>query len=127
MGPGLARHAAGADGKGDLSTTIASQPNAKPAVARESKSALAKKLVNGGFVRAIELIPPRGHAPSEALAAASRLAAHGVDVVTIPDALRSGARMSALSMAVLVQQHAGVEALLQYSCRDRNLLGIQSD
>ncbi len=125
MGPGLARTANAADAK--PSVTVASQPNAQPAVARESKSALARKLANGGFVRAIELVPPRGHAPSSALDDATRLAKHGVDVVTIPDGPRSGARMSALSMAVLVQQHAAVEALLQYSCRDRNLLGIQSD
>ncbi len=123
MAPGLARHAGGAE----LKVPVASQPNAKPPVAREAKSALAKKLVNGGFVRAIELVPPRGHASSNTLKEASRLASRGVDVVTIPDGLRSGARMSALSMAVLVQQHAAVEALLQYSCRDRNLLGIQSD
>ncbi|MFM8532761.1 MAG: bifunctional homocysteine S-methyltransferase/methylenetetrahydrofolate reductase [Acidimicrobiia bacterium] len=123
MAPGLARHAGGAE----LKVPVASQPNAKPPVVREAKSALAKKLVNGGFVRAIELVPPRGHASSNTLKDASRLASRGVDVVTIPDGLRSGARMSALSMAVLVQQHAAVEALLQYSCRDRNLLGIQSD
>jgi methionine synthase I (cobalamin-dependent)/5,10-methylenetetrahydrofolate reductase len=123
MGPGLARHAAGAEAK----SPVASQPNAKPPIEREEKSALARKLVNGGFVRAIELMPPRGHAPSRALEGAQKLAARGVDVVTIPDGPRSGGRMSALSMAVLVQQHAGVEALLQYSCRDRNLLGIQSD
>ncbi len=121
--PGLARHAAA----GDASNPVASQPNAQPPVPRESKSAFARKLVNGGFVRAIELVPPRGHAPAPALDEASTLARRGVDVVTIPDGPRSGARMSALSMAVLVQQHAGVEALLQYSCRDRNLLGIQSD
>jgi methionine synthase / methylenetetrahydrofolate reductase(NADPH) len=123
MGPGLARHASGSEAK----SPIASQPNARPAVEREEKSRLARKLVNGGFVRAIELMPPRGHAPSQALEGAAKLAKRGVDVVTIPDGPRSGARMSALSMAVLVQQHAGVEALLQYSCRDRNLLGIQSD
>jgi homocysteine S-methyltransferase len=121
--PGLARHAAA----GDASNPVASQPNAQPPVPRESKSAFARKLVNGGFVRAIELVPPRGHAPAPALDEAATLARRGVDVVTIPDGPRSGARMSALSMAVLVQQHAGVEALLQYSCRDRNLLGIQSD
>jgi methionine synthase I (cobalamin-dependent)/5,10-methylenetetrahydrofolate reductase len=124
MAPGLARHAGGT---AQVRTPVGSQPHAKPPVAREEKSALAKKLVNGGFVRAIELVPPRGHGSSAALSDASRLANRGVDVVTIPDGLRSGARMSALSMAVLVQQHAAIEALLQYSCRDRNLLGIQSD
>jgi homocysteine S-methyltransferase len=124
MGPGMARHAApGADAKAPLS----SQPNAKTPVERVEKSSLAAKLVNGRFVRAIELAPPRGHSPNDALEAAAKLATRRVDVVTIPDGLRSGARMSALSMAVLVQQHAAVEALLQYSCRDRNLLGIQSD
>lgn len=123
MAPGLARHAHALDVK----TPIASQPNAQTPVEREEKSALAKKLVNGRFVRAIELAPPRGHSPADALTAASKLATRSVDVVTIHDGLRAGARMSALSMAVLVQQHAAVEALLQYSCRDRNLLGIQSD
>jgi homocysteine S-methyltransferase len=78
-------------------------------------------------VKAIELVPPRGHAPEQTVEAARHLAAHGVDVVLIPDGPRGGARMSALALAVLVQQQAGVEGLLQYSCRDRNLLGIQSD
>ena len=123
MAPGLARGAGAIDAK----SPVASQPNARPAIERQEKSSLAKKLVNGRFIRAIELLPPRGHAPAAALDGAARLAKRGVDVVTIPDGPRSGARMSALSMAVLVQQHAGVEALLQYSCRDRNLLGIQSD
>ncbi|MBY0495303.1 MAG: bifunctional homocysteine S-methyltransferase/methylenetetrahydrofolate reductase [Cyanobacteria bacterium] len=123
MAPGLARHAGG----GEAKVSVASQPNAKPPIEREEKSALAKKLVNGRFIRAIELVPPRGHAPANALEGAATLVARGVDVVTIPDGPRIGARMSALSMAVLVQQHAAVEALLQYSCRDRNLLGIQSD
>jgi len=122
MAPGLARA-----GGGDAKSPVGSQPNARPAVEREGKSTLAKKLVNGQFVRAIELLPPRGHAPADALDGAARLAKRGVDVVTIPDGPRTGARMSALSMAVLVQQRAGIEALLQYSCRDRNLLGIQSD
>jgi methionine synthase / methylenetetrahydrofolate reductase(NADPH) len=123
MAPGLARHA----GHGAVATPVASQPNARPALAREEKSAMGRKLANGHFIRAIELVPPRGHAPDGALADAARLAGRGVDVVTIPDGPRSGARMSALSLAVLVQQHATVEVLLQYSCRDRNLLGIQSD
>jgi len=73
------------------------------------------------------LVPPRGHGSASALEEAKRLAARGVDVALIPDGPRTGARMSALSLAVLVQQHAAVEVLLQYSCRDRNLLGIQSD
>jgi len=123
MAPGLARHAKGTE----VRTPVGSQPNAKRAMDREQKSAMARKLVNGHFLRAIELVPPRGHEAAKALEKAATLAERGVDVVTIPDGPRSGARMSALSLAVLVQQHAGAEVLLQYSCRDRNLLGIQSD
>src|SRR5690349_6167461 len=123
MAPGMARHAAG---PADVTVPVSSQPNARPAVPREAKSAFAKKIASGKFVTAIELMPPRGHATATALDDAKRLARR-VDVVTIPDGPRAGARMSALSLAVLVQQQAGVETLLQYSCRDRNLLGIQSD
>jgi methionine synthase I (cobalamin-dependent)/5,10-methylenetetrahydrofolate reductase len=127
MAPGLARTSADVKTSVEVKTPVAKQPYAKPALPPEEKSFLGRKLVNGHFVRAIELVPPRGHVPQDALDAAKELAAHGVDVVTIPDGPRSGARMSALALAVLVQQHSGLEALLQYSCRDRNLLGIQSD
>ena len=57
----------------------------------------------------------------------AQLKIHGVDVVNIPDGPRAGARMSALSLAVLVEQQAGIETILHYACRDRNLLGMQSD
>src|SRR5687767_9589933 len=123
MTPGLARQSGGVEVK----TPIAQQLSAQIGLPPDEKSFMGRKLVNGHFIRSIELVPPRGHVPQGALEDAGRLAKSGVDVVAIPDGPRSGARMSALALAVLVQQHAGVEALLQYSCRDRNLLGIQSD
>jgi homocysteine S-methyltransferase len=123
MAPGLARHETPAD----VRASVASQPHAHTPVARETKSALARKLAAGTFVRAVELVPPRGHDGAAAVAQARNLRERGIDVVTIPDGPRTGARLSALSMAVLAEQQAGVETLLQYSCRDRNLLGIQSD
>jgi methionine synthase / methylenetetrahydrofolate reductase (NADH) len=58
---------------------------------------------------------------------ARRLKAQGVDVLNIPDGQRAGARISALALAVLVEQQAGIETVLHYACRDRNLIGIQSD
>ncbi len=96
-------------------------------VPRAEKSALGRALQEGRRVVAVELEPPKGHDAAAAIADARRFAAHGVDLVTVSDGLRSGARMSALSLAVLVQQAAGLEPALQYSCRDRYLLGIQSD
>jgi homocysteine S-methyltransferase len=50
-----------------------------------------------------------------------------VDAISIADGHRSGARVSGLSLAVLIEQQAGIETLLHYACRDRNLIGIQSD
>jgi homocysteine S-methyltransferase len=122
--PAVARAAGRIDTR---AVSVKERPNAQPPVPREQKSRFAAKLARGEFVIGIDLLPPRGLACAEVIDAARSLAAHDVDVVTILDAPRSGARMSALSLAVLVQQQAGVETLLQYSCRDKNLLGIQSD
>jgi methionine synthase / methylenetetrahydrofolate reductase(NADPH) len=98
-----------------------------PPVPRAEKSRLARALASGSFVVAVEVRPPRGHLCDAVLERARTLGSRGVDVVNIPDGLRSGARISALSLAVLIQQRAGVETVLHYACRDRNLIGIQSD
>src|SRR3954462_3155667 len=98
-----------------------------PPVAREKKSRLANALVRGSFAVAVELLPPRGFQTDAIIERAKRLKIGGVDVVNIPDGQRAGARLSALSLAVLIEQQAGIETLLHYACRDRNLLGIQSD
>ena len=74
----------------------------------------------------VELEPPRGVDASEVLAHAARLAALGVDALTVSEGAKGSARMSALSLAVLLQQ-GGFEPVLQYQCRDRYLLGMQSD
>ena len=107
--------------------SVAETAHAQPPLPREQKSRLAAKLARGEFVIGVDLVPPRGLAAAEIITGAKTLAGHAVDVITVLDSPRAGARMSALSLAVLVQQQAGVETLLQYSCRDKNLLGIQSD
>jgi len=98
-----------------------------PPVPREKKSRLAQEMARGAFIIAAELLPPRGFEAGPAIARARELKRYGVDVVNIPDGHRAGARLSALSLAVLIEQQAGIETLLHYSCRDRNLPGIQSD
>src|SRR4249919_856329 len=100
---------------------------AAPPVPREKKSRFAAELARGTFVVAAELMPPRGFEAEPAIARARELKRYGVDVINIPDGPRAGARLSALSLAVLIEQQAGIETVLHYSCRDRNLLGIQSD
>jgi len=101
--------------------------NASPPVAREEKSRLARALSAGTFVTAVELRPPRGFQTGHIIARAKRLKDAGVDAINVPDGQRAGARLSALALAVLVEQQAGIETVLHYACRDRNLIGIQSD
>ena len=113
--------------------SVSAAPAARPAPAgvapipREQKSKLAAALGQGRFVLGVELRPPRGFEAQATIERARALKARGVDVVNIPDGLRAGARLSALALAVLIEQQAGIETLLHYACRDRNLLGIQSD
>jgi methionine synthase I (cobalamin-dependent)/5,10-methylenetetrahydrofolate reductase len=98
-----------------------------PPVPREQKSRMANTLARGGFVVSVELVPPRGVQIDTLVEQAQKLRIRGVDLVNIPDNPRASARMSALSAAVHVQQQTGVETILHYACRDRNLLGMQSD
>jgi homocysteine S-methyltransferase len=111
------------------STASTSVPSrARPAkVPREEKSRLSSAMAEGRFVVGVELLPPRGYQADAIIGRARMLKERGVDFVNIPDGLRAGARISALSLAVLIEQQAGIETLLHYACRDRNLLGIQSD
>jgi homocysteine S-methyltransferase len=88
---------------------------------------MANTLARGGFAVSVELVPPRGYRAESLVDQARQLRIHGVDVVAVPDGPRATGRMSALATAFMVQQQTGVEPILHYACRDRNLLGMQSD
>ncbi len=103
---------------------LSDAPN--PPISRAEKSQLAAALTAGRFATSVELLPPKGFVGDAIIEQARALKIRGVDVVNTPDGPR-GPRMSALALAVLVQQKAGIETVLQFSCRDRNLLGMQSD
>ena len=107
-------------------TTTPSVPRVE-VVPRAEKSRMANGLARGTFTVSVELVPPRGFETHKLLDQARQLRIHGVDLVNIPDGPRASARMSALAASTIVQQHAGIETILHYACRDRNLLGMQSD
>jgi methionine synthase I (cobalamin-dependent)/5,10-methylenetetrahydrofolate reductase len=99
----------------------------RPPVAREEKSRFARALAADRFVVSVEVVAPRGVEFDDAIAQARALKTRGVDAISISDGQRTSARISGLSLAVLIEQQAGVETILHYACRDRNLIGIQSD
>jgi methionine synthase I (cobalamin-dependent)/5,10-methylenetetrahydrofolate reductase len=96
-------------------------------VPREEKSRLARRLAGGHFVTMVELVAPRGVSAQTEVEKARKLFYYGIDAINIPDGPRATARMSAMAMAALIQRDVGIETLLHYACRDRNVIGIQSD
>ncbi|MBI4442651.1 MAG: bifunctional homocysteine S-methyltransferase/methylenetetrahydrofolate reductase [Acidobacteria bacterium] len=110
----------------DVSSSIASTHSLSPLPLAE-RSQLARKIAQREFVVVAEVLPPLGWEGSKEIEGARYLAQNGVDAVYLPEGPRSGARMSPLALACLIQTQAGVETLLQYTCRDRNLFSIQSD
>jgi methionine synthase I (cobalamin-dependent)/5,10-methylenetetrahydrofolate reductase len=91
------------------------------------RSLIGKRIAGGEFVTMVEIVPPKGFDCSKEIAGATLLAKRGVDAINIPDSPRASARMSAMSLCVQIQQHVGIETVLHYTCRDRNILSIQSD
>ena len=98
---------------------------AAPALAERSR--LGARIAAGEFATMVEIVPPRGTDIAKELEGARFLKSVGVDAINIPDSPRASARMSNQALASLVQQHVGIEAVLHYTCRDRNVLSIQSD
>ncbi|MFN8607235.1 MAG: bifunctional homocysteine S-methyltransferase/methylenetetrahydrofolate reductase [Vulcanimicrobiota bacterium] len=91
------------------------------------KSRLSNKLMRKQFVTLVELVSPRGVSPSKELEKARKLHHFGIDAINIPDGPRASARMSALAMTALIQREVGIEPVLHVACRDRNVIGLQSD
>jgi methionine synthase I (cobalamin-dependent)/5,10-methylenetetrahydrofolate reductase len=93
----------------------------------EQRSRLGQMIHNGTFVTMVEIVPPRGIDCQKEIDGATLLARLGVHVINVPDSPRASARMSAQSLCIQLQQKSGIETLLHYTCRDRNVLSIQSD
>jgi homocysteine S-methyltransferase len=91
------------------------------------KSKLGAKLAQGKFVAFVEILPPRGVDASREIAGARLCAERGIDAINVPDGPRASARMSAQVACQLIQRDAGIEAVSHFCCRDRNILGIQSE
>jgi methionine synthase I (cobalamin-dependent)/5,10-methylenetetrahydrofolate reductase len=92
-----------------------------------TRSNWGRKLAAGEFVTTIEITPPKGPNPDAMIKSVHSIKRAGVDAVNVPDGPRAQNRMGAIAVAVLLQQNCGIETVLHYCCRDRNLLGMHSD
>jgi methionine synthase I (cobalamin-dependent)/5,10-methylenetetrahydrofolate reductase len=91
------------------------------------RSRLGARIAAGEFVTMVEIVPPKGIDIRKEIEGAKFVKSVGVDAINIPDSPRASARMSNQALSLLMQQEVGIEAILHYTCRDRNVLGIQSD
>ena len=97
------------------------------AVPLAERSRLGAKLANGRFVTTVEIVPPKGVDPAPMFEQVRLLKQAGVDAVNVPDGPRAQSRMGALLAGLMIQREVGLEAVVHYACRDRNLLGMLSD
>ena len=105
---------------------VSEEPLPDPVPVAE-KSKLSAKMLSGKQVVLVEMVPPRSTDITKPLEGATLLKEHKVDAINIPDGPRATARMTGLALAVLLQNQVDIETVLHYTCRDRNLLGMQSD
>jgi len=103
---------------------IVSQVEPLPLAERSRVGAL---IASGEFCTLVEIVPPKGIDCSKEIEGAALLHRLGVHAINVPDSPRASARMSAQSLCIQIQQKVGIETVLHYTCRDRNLLSIQSD
>jgi homocysteine S-methyltransferase len=88
---------------------------------------LGRKLDDREFVITVELDPPRGHTVEKLIQGAKLLKERGVEIVDINDGSLGRVRMAVLATAILVREATGLDINMHFTCRDRNLMGIQAD
>jgi methionine synthase I (cobalamin-dependent)/5,10-methylenetetrahydrofolate reductase len=93
----------------------------------EQRSHIGRLIHEGEFITMVEIVPPRGIDASKELDGAALMVTRGIHAINVPDSPRASARMSAQSLCIQIQQKTGIETILHYTCRDRNVLSIQSD
>jgi len=114
--------------------TLVEGSGAPPALSTETppaplgaRSRIGALIAEGSFITLVEIVPPRGIDCSKEIEGARLLAQLGVHAINVPDSPHAAARMSAQSLCIQIQQHTSMETVLHYTCRDRNVLSIQSD
>ena len=113
-----------------IEISVKEEPSGAPLpepLPRSERGTLGAKLERGEFIRTVELTPPPGFDMTKLIANAKKCKANGIDAVNLPDGPRASARISPLCAAVIVEREAGIAAIPHCCCRDRSLIGLQSE
>ncbi len=99
----------------------------KEPIPTKEKSSFAAKLLSGAWITTVEIVPPQGYLLEQTVVKAKQCKDAGIDAINIPDGPRASSRVSPMVTAVRIQREAGIEAILHFCCRDKNLIGMQAD
>jgi homocysteine S-methyltransferase len=115
-----------------ISSTVMSRHDVQPAGGVEpaslsQRSNWGSKLAAGELVTSVEILPPKGWDPSAMIQKCRAIKEAGIDAVNVLDSTRAQSRMGVLPTSVIIEREVGLETVMHYACRDRNMLGMESD
>ncbi len=99
----------------------------EPEIAVDKDFSNFSKNIGKKFLITAELDLPRGLDISAVINGARSLKSYGVDAVNISDGARARLRMSPITVAHLIKENVNMEPILHFTCRDRNIIGLQSE
>jgi len=88
---------------------------------------LMQRLLNNQFTVTVEITPPRGYNCDKVLTQARLLRDAGADLLNVADTPAAKMKMSAWAVSHLLQDQIGIETVLHFPTRGRNLLRVQGD
>lgn len=113
--------------QGHLTATVTENIKEFEPIPMQEKSKLGAKLAKGEWVTSIEMTPPRGFDLTSTIQKAIQCKDAGIDALNLPDGPRASSRLSPIVTAIEIQEKAGIEPVLHVCCRDKNLIGMQTD
>ena len=88
---------------------------------------IKKGIIKNDFFVSVELDPPKGAVTKKLVKSATMLADSGADSINVGDSPMARVRMSSVAACQLIGSQVGVETIIHFTTRDRNLMGIQAD
>jgi homocysteine S-methyltransferase len=107
--------------------TLSKTRDVEAVQAAERPTELAHMLANGHFVVTVEMKPPRSHNFDRLLQSARMLRDAGANVLNIADSPTARMRVSPWAVCQMLQSRLGIETVLHFPTRGRNMLRIQGD
>jgi len=113
--------------KKQSATISVEAPPEEPVAVSTEPTQFAAKLAAGKFTIGVEVDPPKGFSTHKLMAGASMLAEAGADAINVADSPMARMRMSPWAVCRLIQEQVGIETVLHFPTRGRNLLRVQGD